>query len=221
MAGAIGMLAWFWALSRIPLAELFSLNFSSQLFAVVFAIWLLREPFVLSRWAALIVGFAGVLVILRPGVEGVSLGGLAILLSAFIWAGCRVDSKVITRYDSPATLVAWQTILLSVFTLPAAIPVWVAPDIFQLSWLILIAGLGTLSQIAMNWAIKLGDIAVIEPVAYFRLVWAALVGLLVFAEVPELLTILGAALVLGSVIYIIQRERTETATTTQPAEMTS
>ena len=90
-----------------------------------------------------------------------------------------------------------------------------------MSWLFLIASLGTLSQIAMNWAIKLGDIAVIEPVAYFRLVSAALVGLLVFREVPEILTILGAALVLGSVIYIIQRERTETAAVTQPAQTTS
>lgn len=203
---AIAVLLWFWALPRIPLAELIALEFTSPLFVLVAAILLLGERSYTWRWMALGAGFAGSMLIVRPGFSEVSPGMIAILLSAICFAANRVMAKYLLRTDTPTTLVVIRAVLVALFMLPPALFVWEWPTTTQWGWLLLLGGIGMVNQFTATWAIKLADLGSIEPVNFLRLVWAALIGFFFFAEVPSILTMIGGSIMIGSVVYVTRRE---------------
>lgn len=208
---AVAVLAWFWALPRVPLADIAALEFTSPLWVFLAAILFLGEQSRLWRWGALVVGFAGVLIIVRPGFAEVSVGVIAVLASSVLFAANRILAKPLMRTDHPTTLIAWRTVFLMLFMLGPALYVWEWPSAAGWGWLLLLGAVGMVNQFTTTWAIKLADFGAIEPANFLRLVWTALLGFAFFAEVPSLFTLAGGCIVIVSVVYVARRERQEAA----------
>ena len=203
-AGA--MLCFFYGLSITPLAQVTALSFAVPLFATLFAVLLLREIIKIRRITALLIGFFGTLVIIRPGLIDFGLGPILILSQAIIWSLALMVIKVLTRTDSSLTIAIYASIFLSPMVLIAAIPVWQSPTVYQLILMLIIATFGTIAQTLMNESLKLGETSVVMPVEFTRMIWAALFGYCFFSEIPDIFTWFGSVLIFGSTAYIAVRE---------------
>ncbi len=204
--GVIALLSWFYALSLLPLAEATALNFSSTLFATVGAAVILREEVRRYRWIAAVVGFAGVVIILQPGREAASLGGILVILSSIFWAGSLLMAKSLTRHDSTLGIVVLMAAMSAGMSLPAAVLVWSTPSLSQFGTLMVIALLGTLGYLFYTQALREAEAGVVFPLDFLRLLWAVLFGYLVFGELLDLSGWIGAILIAGSAAYIGYRE---------------
>lgn len=205
--GILAMALWFYGLSVVPIAEATALSFTAAIFGSIAASLFLRERMRLRRWTAVVTGFIGALIILRPGFQSVDPGAWIVLASSVFWALALVTVKRLSTTDSIVCIVAWNTVLLTVFSLPLAIPVWTAPSAEQLGWLFLIGLLATLGHLAMTNAFRLADATAVFPVDFTRLLWASILGFLLFAELPDAATWIGGALIFASTTYITFRER--------------
>jgi drug/metabolite transporter (DMT)-like permease len=205
----LALFGWFWALPRLPLDLITAAGFTAQTFAVLGAIIFLGEKSERWRWGALIVGIIGALIIVRPGVDGVSPGVLAIIFSALCFAVAKILVKVITRTDPPDSVVFWQAFWVAVVAFPVALFFWETPNLEQGIWIAAISIVTIMNHLSITWAIKLADIGVIEPISFTRLIWAAIVGYFLFGDIPNVFTLIGGAVVLASVVYIARRERQE------------
>jgi drug/metabolite transporter (DMT)-like permease len=203
-AGA--MLCFFYGLSITPLAQVTALGFSAPLFATVLAVIFLGEVVRVRRWTAIIIGFLGTMIILRPGMVDLGIGPLLIVISAAIWSVALMVIKVMTRTDSSVTISFYASIFLSPLVFFAAFPFWELPSWEQLGWMFLLAALGTFAQTLMNQSLKLADTSVVMPVDFSKMIWATLLGFVFFDEVPDFYTWVGAILIFGSTTYIAIRE---------------
>ena len=204
--GLVAMLAWFYGLSVVPIAEATALSFTSVIFGSVGAALVLGERMRLRRWSAVLIGFAGVLIILRPGFADFDPAALVVLLSSVCWAAALLTVKRLSSTDSVICIVTWNSVLLTIFSLPIALPVWVTPNTEQLMWLGIIGVLATLGHLAMTSAFKASDATVVFPVDYTRLLWASVIGYLAFGEIPDLWTWIGGTIIFASTTYIAYRE---------------
>jgi drug/metabolite transporter (DMT)-like permease len=206
--GLVAMFTWFYGLSVVPIAQATALSFSAVIFGSIGAALLLGERMRVRRWSAVIAGFVGTLVILRPGFADVDWGALIVVLSSICWAGAMLTVKRLSVTDSVVCIVTWNSVLLTVLSLPVAIPVWVTPSLDQLLWLSLIGLLATVGHLAMTGAFKASDAAVVFPVDYTRLLWATVIGYLAFGEIPDAWTWIGGTIIFASTAYISYREAT-------------
>ena len=204
--GLVAMLTWFYGLSVVPIAQATALSFTSVIFGSIGAALVLGERMRLRRWSAVIAGFIGALVILRPGFAEVDPAALVVVLSSICWAGALLTVKRLSTTDSVVCIVTWNSVLLTVLSLPVAVPVWVTPNGEQLLWLLLIGVLATLGHLAMTGAFKASEATVVFPVDYTRLVWASLIGYLAFSEIPDIWTWVGGTIIFASTTYIAYRE---------------
>ncbi len=203
------VLCWFWALPRVQLDLLAAIGFTSQIYAIVGAILFLGETARLWRWIALLVGFVGAMIILRPGFVEMTPGIIATVASAILFSTNRLLVKTIATKDNPETSVVWMAFWASVMLLPFMIPVWEMPNGEQWLWLIAISALTIVSHFCLAWALRLADIGAVEPTTFMRLIWGALLGFIFFDEIPDPFTVIGGVIVVASVIYIARRERQE------------
>lgn len=202
----VSMLMFFVGLSMTPLARATALSFTAPLFTALLSALFLGEVFRWRRWTAILAGFLGALVILRPGLQVLDTGSLLVLVSSLLWSMALIDIKVLGRTESTMTITAYVTVLLIPMSFIPALPVWQAPALDMWAWLILIGVIGTLGQLVVTEAVKLADMTVLMPFDFLKLVWAAFLGIIFFAEVPDLVTWVGAAIVFGSSFYIAWRE---------------
>jgi len=200
------MLMWFLGLSLIPLAEATALSLASPLIATVGAILLLGEPMRGHRWLGLALGIVGMLAILRPGFEEISLGAAAVLLSAVLVTASKLIAKTLTRTDSPTTIVAWLTLLMIPVTAVPAAFVWQTPTVSELLMLLGIGALGSCGHLCLVHAYRLADVGLVEPLVFFRLVWAALLGFLIFAEIPDIWVWIGGLSIVAATTHLARRE---------------
>ena len=203
---AVSMVCFFVGLSMTPIARATALTFTAPLFIALFSAIFLGEVFRWRRWTALLAGFLGALVILRPGLKEVDAGGALVIISSLLWAIAVIDIKILGRTESSQTITAYVTVLLSVLTFIPALLVWQTPTLDAWGWLVFIGVIGTIGQIIVTEAIKLADMTVLMPFDFLKLVWAAFLGMIFFAEVPDALTWIGAAIVFASSFYIVWRE---------------
>lgn len=201
------MIAFYFGLSITPLAEATALNFTAPLFTTLLATVFLGERLRLRRTTALLLGFAGALVVLRPGMAELNPGHIFVIVSALMWGGIMVMIKVMSRTDSTLTITLWMLLLMSVLSLPPALPFWTWPTATGWFWLAFIAVTGTLAQLMITQAIKEAEATSIMPIDFFRMIWATLIGYLAFSETPDPFTWLGSAMIFGSATYIAFRER--------------
>ena len=209
--GILAMALWFYGLSIVPIGEATALSFTAAIFGSIAAALFLGESMRLRRWAAVVTGFVGALVILRPGFQSMQPGAWIVLASSLFWALALVTVKRLSGTDSIVCIVAWNSVLLTLLSLPLALPVWATPTITQLGWLLLIGLLATLGHLAMTNAFRLADATAVFPVDFSRLLWASLLGFLLFGEWPDAATWIGGAIIFASTTYITFRERRVTA----------
>ena len=200
------MISFFVGLTMIPLAEVTALSFSAPLFATVLAVLIMGERVRIRRISALLVGFAGVMIILRPGLEVVSTGALFILGSSMVWAVAMTIIKSLTRTESAVTATLYAAVFMAPLTLIPALFVWTNPTFEQLLWLIGVGAFGTVGHIAFAQAFKVAEMSAVLPLDFLRLVWASAFGFLVFAETPGVATWIGGLVIFASASYIAFRE---------------
>ena len=192
------MLAWFYGLSVVELAKATTLSFTNTLFGSIAAIFLLGEKLVARRVTALLLGFTGVLIVLRPGLIEVSSGSIIVLFSAICWGIGLVIVKQLTRTDGTVSIILWFTIFTSLLTFPFALANWNWPAPMDFFWLLLMGLLGSLGHLAAVSGIKLSDASSVMPMDFTRLIWVSLFGFLFFGEIPEIWTWIGASVILSS-----------------------
>ena len=203
------LLCWFTALSMVPLGDATALSLTGPLFVGLGAAFVLKEGVGGSRWAALVVGFAGALVIVRPGFQDVNLGMILVLVSMLLVTCSKLMAKSLSRTDAPSTIVAYLSLTMMVPSGIALIFVWQTPTIEQLGFMVMIGFLGSTGHLLLTTAYKIADISAVEPVVFARLVWAAIVGWFLFAEFPGLWVWVGGALIVGASTWLARRESLE------------
>ncbi len=194
------------SVALIPLAEAAALGFSGPIFVAIGAVLFLGETVRARRWLAVIVGFVGVLVIVRPGFATLNWGTLMMLASVPVIAASNLFAKKLTARDSPQVIVFWQSVLATVCFLPLAILDWRIPTAGQMGWLLLAAVFGQIGYLLMINAYRLADISAVQPTFFLGIVWAALFDHFLFGRGADLPTFIGAAVIVASTSYIAHRE---------------
>lgn len=198
-----------WAVAVLPLTTAITLTFAQVFFGALLALWFLREPVGRHRMAAIIAGFIGVIVVMRPGLDGFIDAHALIPVLAAVGAAVAVTSvRKLSQTESTATLLVYQSIFVGVL---AGIPlfwIWQTPD--AKGWLLLVAmgAVATLGQWIGVKALRLGEASVVGSIEYTKLIYAAIFGYLLFAEVPDVYTVIGASIIIGSSLLIFHRETT-------------
>jgi drug/metabolite transporter (DMT)-like permease len=209
MRGIVGlgaMLTWFYALSLVPVGDATALSFTVVLFTSLGAVFMLREKMGVRRWGALIVGFVGTAIILRPGFQEISAGYMWALASTVMWAWALLLVKVLVRYDSPVTIVFYSSVYFTPATFFIALFFWEWPTWPQLVEMIAIGLIAAAAHVSMAKAMQLGEATAVMPADFTRLLWAAGLGYVMFGEFPDLWTWVGGTVVFCSTLYITYRE---------------
>jgi drug/metabolite transporter (DMT)-like permease len=204
--GLAAMLSLFTALSLLPLAEATALSFSAPLFATAGAALILGERVRLRRWTATAVGFVGTLIILRPGADIVEQGALIALAAAVFIAGAMLSIKSLSRTENPNAIVVIMGLLMTPASLVPALFFWTTPDALTFAWLLLMGLSATIGQVLLTRAFATAEASAVLPFDFSRLIFVAALGYLMFGEVPDGWTWLGASLIVAATVYIARRE---------------
>lgn len=203
----IAMLAGFTAMINMPLADATAIGFAKSLFVTIFAILILKETVGIRRWLATIIGFSGVLIMLQPGPEGFNIYAIYAAIGAVAAGLVMVLLRKMSRTESAYTMLMFQAVGVAlVLTIPAMLN-WQAPTAIE--WLLLIGiGItGYLSQLCNIYAYKYGEASLLAPLEYTRILYATLIGLVVFGDIPGVTTVVGATIIVLASAYTIHRER--------------
>ena len=200
------MILGFAALMYIPLEEIKAIGFLSPIIVVILSVLILKERIFLIRIFALCVGFAGVIIILRPGIIEINIGSYMVLSSALMWSTVIIITKFMSKEDSPMTILTFQYTFVTVFTLPLAIIYWSSPSYNCLIYCFFSAITGTVLHLCINNSYKLADLSIIQPVWFTQLLFASFFGFTIFGEIPDGWTWAGGILVFSSVLIITYRE---------------
>ena len=203
----IAMLMFFTALSISPIAKVTALSFTAPIFMAILAVFVLRERFRIYRWLAILFGFIGMLIILRPGLVAIDTGALLVTASAGLWAIALLLIKILSRTEASLTIVAYMGIFLGVFSIFPALWVWQPFGMQTLFWLALIGLFGTIAQMSLSQSLKETDPTALMPFDFLKLVWTALIGAWFFSEIPDVYTLIGAAVIFASGFFIALREQ--------------
>ena len=218
LAGTVGMILSFYAYQKLPLAEANALSFTRTLWLVPLAAFVLKEHVGPRRVSATLIGFLGALLMLQPAATGeMGLAAAAALVAAFLVAMSVTGMKFMTRDHTTTTLMAWSSVLGFLFMIPPALFVWRWPSWPDLGMLAAMGVLGTITHACYIKGMAEGDAAVMAPLDYTRLVFAIFFGYVVFGEVPNVLTLCGALIIIASTLYITIRESRLGVPKTPPA----
>lgn len=200
------MLAFFTALSIGHLAEIAALSFTAPIYATLIGMVVFHERVGLKRWSAILIGFAGVIVILRPGFHEIGFSQMLVLSSAFGWAICMVMVKELGRTESAITITAYMSLVMAPLSLVPALFYWQWPSWTQLGWLVFLGALGGAGQLAMTQSLRLAETHVVTPFDFLRLVFVSILGYLVFDQVVDIYVWLGGTMIFAAVAFIAYRE---------------
>ncbi|WP_424812377.1 DMT family transporter [Roseococcus sp. YIM B11640] len=204
---ASGLYLWFAALPLIPFSELIAIGFTGPIFIMLGAVIFLKEQMFWQRWVSALLGFAGVLVVVWPGLGGgMNWGTVFMLMSSPLFAASFLITKALARRDSPTVIVAWQSLTVTLFTVPAAAWVWVWPTPTQWAVALLCGMMGSLGHWLLTNAYRLADISSAQPVKFLDMIWAAFFGFVFFAEIPSGSTMIGAFVIFIATTWIARVE---------------
>ncbi len=206
-AHTLGLVFWFTALPKIALADMTAIGFTGPIFIMVGAYLFFKEPMHWERWLAALIGFAGVLVVVGPKLAGAGgLYTLVMLASAPMFAASFLLTKALTKVDTPQSIVLWQSISVSLLSLPMALMHWKDPTLLQWSIVLLTGFLGSLGHYCITRSFQITDISATQSVKFLDLVWSAAIGWLLFADAPSQSTIVGGTIICASTLWIARRE---------------
>lgn len=202
----IAMLMGFTALIHMPIADATAIGFAKSFFVTIFAILILKETVGIRRWAATLIGFCGVLVMLQPGTAGFNIYGIYAAVSAVAAGLVMVILRLLSRTEKPSTILIYQAVGVGLILLFPGIYFWKPPS--GTEWLILIAVgfTGYWSQMSNIMAYRLGEASLLAPLEYTRLIYATIIGIVVFGDFPGKATVIGALIVVAASAYTIHRE---------------
>ena len=206
VTGICAMLMWFSALATVEIATATALSFTAALFTTLAAVVFLRERIRLRRVAAIIAGFIGVLVVLRPTGNSINYSALLVLGSTMFWGFNVVVVKTLSKTDRSASIVAWSAIFLSVLSFPLLLRFGTLPTPDQFFLLLLIGAFATIGHMCLTTALSMADSTAVMSLDFLRLIWSVLIGVWFFADSIDSWTIVGAIIIFGSGIYIVFRE---------------
>lgn len=211
---AIVMLTGFiYAISGMPLSEAYTLFFVAPLLITALSVPLLREHVGPRRWLAILTGFGGVLIVLRPGLTAVGWTTLAALVSATCYALNAITVRILGRSDSTAAMAFWFMAAVAIGAGLLALPGW-QPIRFEHAGLLAVLGLfGALGQVFITEAFKCAPVSIVAPFEYSSLFWGLGLDLVFWGELPDPIVFAGAAVIVGSGLYLIHRERKPTLVT--------
>jgi len=204
--GIGSMLCGFWAIGHLPMAQAISLSYSTPLFVTIFAAIWLGEVVRRRRWTAVLLGFAGMLVIVRPGTQGFSAGSLVAVAASLLSSVVAIQIKQLSRVDPPDTIVFWTYVFWVPLSLLPALFAWQWPQGIAWLWLVAIGVLGTGGQLLWTRALKLGEVSALTPISFMQLPLVAALAWLLFDERIDRWTVLGAAIIFVANAYIAHRE---------------
>ena len=197
---------WYEASVWLPLATLSALGFTSPIFVTLGAVIFLRETVHWRRWLGVAVGFAGMLVIVRPGLVELNPGIVMMLLAVPLIAGSNLVAKVVAGRDKPAVVVFWQSVVGTICFTPFGIWFWQTPTTEQFLLFVAAGFFGTMGYFFITWAYRLLDISALQSITFLAIVWAALMDMAVWGKTADLWTFVGAAIIVAATSYIAHRE---------------
>ena len=205
-AAAVGVLFLTLGFQKLPVVEVVALTFAAPLFAVVGAALVLKERVGWQRWMATALGFVGVLIVLRPGLEAFRPAGGLPLAAAFFFAASSLMVKRLAVTETPGSIVFYLLVLMTPMQLVPAIPVWQAPALGSLPYLLALGLTAAAAQFALTHAFAAADASFLGPFDFARLPFSALVAYFAFGETPDLYVWVGAGLILAAALYLAQHE---------------
>ena len=200
------MLLGFAALAMLPLEKMTAIHFIVPIIVTILAVIFLKEKIYLYRSIALVMGFLGMLIILRPGIIDISIGIYMALVSSLIWSVVIILTKKVSKDDSAITILSHQYVYMSLFSFPLVIYFWDQPSLKTIIFILCAAMSGTILHIALNHAYKLVDVTMTQPYSFLGLVVSSIIGYFVFSDKPDFYTWLGASVIFCGVILISYRE---------------
>ncbi len=215
--GIVSMLAGFWAIVHLPLAQAIALSYSTPIFVTIGAVFVLGEVVRARRWTAVIIGFIGVLVLMHPGGDSFHLASLVAVLAAVMSASVAISIKFLSRTEKADAIVIYTTMIWVPLSLLPALFFWTAPTGITWLWIILSGFLGTSAHMCWTRALGLADASLLTPISFLQVLVVGMFGYLLFEEKVDRWTIVGAAIIFSSNIYIARREaRLATRAVTDP-----
>jgi drug/metabolite transporter (DMT)-like permease len=190
---------WFWAVVRVPVAEMTAIGFLGPVVMVVMAAVLMGETLERGRVMAVLAALVGALVVLRPGLREITPGHMAQIAATLCFAASYLCAKRLSGLAPASVVVAMLSVTVAAWLLPLALWVWVPVSWTQLGWLAAVAALGTLGHYTMTRAFQAAPLTVTQPVVFVQILWASLMGALFFAEPVDHFVILGGALIVAAV----------------------
>ncbi|MDV4143728.1 MULTISPECIES: DMT family transporter [Shimia] len=206
VAHTIGVSFWFFAMTQIPIAEVTAMNYLSPIFVTIAAALFLGETLAVRRILAVIAALLGALLILRPGFRELSPGHIAMLGTAVVFSVGYLIAKIMSEEVSPAMVVAMLSVTVTIGLAPLAALVWVTPTLWEVLILFGVATFATAGHYTMTLAFAAAPITVTQPVAFLQLVWAVLMGWLVFDEGVDIWVLIGGGIIISAITFITWRE---------------
>lgn len=204
--GVVSMLCGFWAIGHLPLAQAVALSYSTPIFVTIAAVIFLHEQVRARRWAAVALGFVGMMIIVRPGTDGFSAGTLVALIAAVLSGIVSIQIKLLSKTEPADRIVLLTTLLWVPMSLLPALTVWEWPHGMTWVWVIAAGFLGTGGHMLWTRALKLGDVSALTPISFMQLPVVAIAGWLLFREPLDRWTAIGAGVIFAANAYIAHRE---------------
>ena len=205
----LGLLLWYSALSHIPLADTTAIGFTGPIFIMIGAYLFFREPMRWERWLAVGLGFVGVLIVVGPRLsitQGAGVYHLVMLASSPLFAGSFLVTKALTRYETAGTILVWQAFTVSLFSLPLALLDWQQPTPWEWVGFFACGVLGSSAHYLLTRSFQAADISATQSAKFLDLLWASLLGWMLFSDVPTLTTIVGGLLISAATLWVARRE---------------
>ncbi len=197
---------WFYAMARIPIAEVIAIGYTAPIYVTLGAALFLGERLRLMRVLAITAGLIGALVILRPGFQELQIGALSQIIAAPVFAASFLMAKVLTRDENPVMIVVMLSVFCTIALAPGALLQWQAPTTAEYFWLAIVALFATLGHYAQTRAYQAAAITATQPVWFLQLVWGALLGWLIFDESLDPYVVIGAGIIITAITIITHRE---------------
>ena len=194
------------SISLMPLADTITIGFAAPLIMTVLSVFLLKERVGPRRWAAVIVGFLGVVIVMQPSGAGYGPPALFALGSATAFATVLILTRSLAATESVPCLMFWNSGIVSAAMAVAMLPSWRTPTGLDLGIFAINAATGAIGQKLITEAFRLGEVSLLAPIQYTSLLWAAFFGFLVFGDKPTLTLLFGASIIIASTLYIVERE---------------
>lgn len=203
----LGLVLWFTAIPHITIADTTAIGFTGPIFIMLGAVLVFKEPMRWERWLAAAIGFAGVLIVVGPKLSGgAGWYTLVMLASSPVFAASFLITKALTRYERPEVIVVWQSITVTLCSLPLALLHWQMPGPGQWVLFLLCGILGSAGHYCLTRSYAVADISATQSVKFLDLVWATLIGWLAFGDAPSNSTIIGGVVICAATIWIARRE---------------